>query len=350
MVDRKRILTGHRPTGPRHLGHLVGTLRTWANMQDDYQCFFLVADLHVLTTDFLHSEQIAQNTLDVLTDWLAAGIDYNRSTLVLQSAIPEHSQLCVLLAMLTSVSRLERVPTYKEQVQQLSLQPSLGLLTYPVLQAADILLYRAEGVPVGEDQLPHVELAREIVRRFNQIYGVTFPEPEAILSLNPRLPGIDNRSMHTSYGNAIYIKDTPDETTRKISSMYTDPTRIHATDPGHVHNNPLFAYLDAFDPDLEKVKELKELYSLGRIGDVAVKHYLAEVINRELEPIRQRRSELSNRKGEIIEALRTGTIEAQTYARQTLADAQEKMGLNLSAYWKDISLHPADIHLVGSYC
>ncbi len=350
MTERKRILTGHRPTGPRHLGHLVGTLRTWASLQDDYQCFFLVADLHALTTDYLHPEKVAQNTLEVMIDWLAAGIDYHRSTLVLQSAIPEHSQLCILLSMLTSVSRLERVPTYKEQIQQLSLTPSLGLLTYPVLQAADILLYRAERVPVGEDQLPHVELAREIARRFNQIYGITLPEPEAILSPHPRLPGIDNRTMHTSYGNAIYIKDTPEETLRKISSMYTDPTRIHATDPGHIQNNPLFTYLDAFDPDLEKVRELKEQYTLGKIGDVAVKHYLAEVINRELEPIRQRRIELSNQKGEIIEALRTGTIEAQTYARQTLADVQEKMGFNLSAYWREITPHPADLHLVGSYC
>jgi tryptophanyl-tRNA synthetase len=242
------------------------------------------------------------------------------------------------------------VPTYKEQVQQLSLQPSLGLLTYPVLQAADILLYRAECVPVGEDQLPHLELAREIARRFNQVYGNTFFEPEAILSTNPRLPGLDNRTMHTSYGNAIYLKDTPQETTRKVMSMYTDPTRIHADDPGHIENNPLFIYLDAFDSDLENVTDLKSLYKQGKVGDVAVKQYLAKILNQVLTPIRERRFELMSRKGEIIDALQAGTIEAQTYARQTLASAQEKMGLRLSAHWKDILPHQAEINLVGTFC
>lgn len=214
-----RILTGHRPTGPRHLGHLVGTLDTWRRLQVDYQCFFLVADLHVLTTDSSQPERIRMNTLEVVLDWLAAGIDPAQSTLVLQSAIPEHAQLCLLLSMLVTVPRLERVPTYKDQIQQLNLSPSLGLLTYPVLQAADILLYRAHSVPVGEDQLPHLELARELARRLNQQYNLQFPEPQAILSVMPRLPGIDNRMMHTSYGNAIYIRDSPAETTRKVYQM-----------------------------------------------------------------------------------------------------------------------------------
>jgi tryptophanyl-tRNA synthetase len=195
MTEKGRILTGHRPTGPRHLGHLVGTLRTWADLQDQYQCFFLVADLHVMTTDYSHPERIKENTLGVLADWLAAGIDPQRSTIVLQSAVPEHAQLSLMLAMLTTVSRLERVPTYKDQIKALNQKPSLGLLTYPVLQAADILLYRADHVPVGADQLPHLELAREVANRFNQTYGNVFPLPQAVLSQMPRLPGVDNRTM-----------------------------------------------------------------------------------------------------------------------------------------------------------
>ena len=255
MSKKGRILTGHRPTGPRHIGHLVGTLQTWAQLQESYECYFLVADLHVLTTDYSHPELIRENTIAMVADWLAAGIDPERSTLVLQSALPQHVQLANLLGSLVTVARLERNPTYKEQVQQLNLQPSLGLLAYPVLQAADILVYKADTVPVGEDQLPHLELAREVARRFNQLYGDTFPEPQALLSATPRLPGTDNRTMHTSYGNAIYLRDTPEETTRKVMDMYTDPTRLHATDPGHVEGNPVFAYLDAFDPDRGLVEE-----------------------------------------------------------------------------------------------
>lgn len=202
MTDGKnRILTGHRPTGPRHIGHLVGTLYNWVNLQDTHECIFLVADLHVLTTDYQHPDQILTNTREIVADWLAVGIDPQKSTLALQSAIPGHVQLCLLLSMLVTDARLHRVPTFKEQVQNLNLEPSLGLLTYPVLQAADILLYHAAYVPVGEDQLPHLELTRELARRFNNLYGEYFPEPEAILSRTPRLPGIDNRTMHTSYGN-----------------------------------------------------------------------------------------------------------------------------------------------------
>jgi tryptophanyl-tRNA synthetase len=252
-MPKNRILTGHRPTGPRHIGHLVGTLETWAALQSTHECFFLVADLHVLTTDYAHTQCIQDNIHNMLADWLAAGIDPQRATIVLQSAIPEHAQLSLLLGMLVTVARLERVPTYKEQVKELNLQPSLGLLTYPVLQAADILVYKANTVPVGDDQLPHIELARETAHRFNQTYGPVFPEPEALLSKAARLPGVDNRTMHTSYGNAIYIRDTPEETTHKVMNMYTDPTRIHSNDPGHVEGNPVFIYHDVFNPNLEEV-------------------------------------------------------------------------------------------------
>lgn len=325
----QRILTGHRPTGPRHIGHLAGTLTNWVHLQDRYECFFLVADLHVLTTDYQHPGQIRSNILEMLADWLAAGIDPQRSQIVLQSAVLEHAQLSLLLSMLAGESRLHRVPTYKEQVQQLHLQPTLGFLTYPVLQAADILLYRAAAVPVGEDQLPHIELARELARRFNQLYGPVFPEPQALLSPVPRLPGIDNRAMHTSYGNAIYMRDTPEETRRKILSMYTDPTRIHASDPGRVEGNPLFVYLDAFDPDTAAVDEFKQRYRAGTIGDVEIKHYLAGLLNRSLETLRARRAEFIRQPARLEEILFEGTRRAVALARETLAEAMDCMGLTL---------------------
>jgi tryptophanyl-tRNA synthetase len=323
-----RILTGHRPTGPRHIGHLVGTIDYWASLQDTYECFFLIADLHVLTTDYEHPECIQNNILEVLADWLAAGIDPDRATLVLQSAIPAHSQLSLLFSMLVTVSRMSRIPTYKEQVKELHLQPSLGLLTYPTLQAADILIYKADAVPVGEDQLPHIELTREVARRFNHVYSPVLPEPEPLLSATPRLPGTDNRTMHTSYGNAIYIRETPEETTQKIMNMYTDPTRIHPTDPGHIEGNPLFAYLDAFDPDRERVTEFKDRYRRGKVGDVSVKRYLAEVLNQYLAPLRQRRREIISRPGELRDLLRLGTEHARPFAEANLHEIQDKMGLN----------------------
>jgi len=326
-VSKKRILTGHRPTGPRHIGHLVGTLENWRRLQDTHECFFLVADLHVLTTDYAQTEKIQANILNMLADWLAAGIDPARSTIVLQSIIPEHAQLSLLFNMLTTVARLERVPTYKEQIKELNLQPSLGLLSYPVLQAADILLYKAQVVPVGEDQLPHIELAREIARRFNQSFGKIFPEPEALLSNAARLPGIDNRTMHTSYGNAIYLRDTPEETKEKVMSMYTDPTRIHATDPGHVEGNPVFTYHDIFNPDKAEVEEFKARYLEGKIGDVEVKRRLVEVLNGYLAPLRERRAELISQPKKLLEVLFSGTVRAKFIAQQTLEETHQKMGL-----------------------
>jgi tryptophanyl-tRNA synthetase len=326
-MSKERILTGHRPTGPRHIGHLVGTLENWTRLQDVHECFFLVADLHMLTTRYAQPEHIQENILNMLADWLAAGIDPERATIVLQSIIPEHAQLSVLFSMLTTVARLERVPTYKEQIKELDLQPSLGLLSYPVLQAADILLYKAQLVPVGEDQLPHIELARETARRFNQIYGETFPEPEALLSDAPRLPGVDNRTMHSSYGNAIYLGDTTEETERKVMSMYTDPTRIHATDPGHVEGNPVFAYHDIFNPNKAEVEEFKSRYREGRIGDVEIKRRLVEVLNDYLAPMRARRAEYISQPKMLFEVLFSGTVKAKFIAQNTLEEVHQKMGL-----------------------
>lgn len=344
-MDKSKILTGHRPTGPRHIGHLVGTLESWAGLQDEHKCFFLVADLHVLTTDYAHPGRIQDNIRNMLADWLAAGIDPQRSTIVLQSSIPEHAQLSLLFGMLNTVARLERIPTYKEQIKELNLQPSVGLLGYPVLQAADILLYKADKVPVGEDQLPHIELARETSRRFNQLYGDTFPVPQGMLSNAPRLPGIDNRTMHTSYGNAIFLRDTPEETTRKVMGMYTDPTRIHATDPGHVEGNPVFDYFDIFCLDREEVKQYKIDYRAGRIGDVALKRRLAEVLNQYLAPLRERRAEFYSQPRMLMDVLYSGTARARYEAGQTLEEVHEKMGLLPGQVFTMQVTHPS-----GAFC
>lgn len=331
MNEKKgRILTGHRPTGRRHLGHLVGTLQNWARLQDDYECFFLIADWHVLTTDYTHTDRVHDNIRQVLLDWLAAGIDPQRSIILLQSGVPEHAELTLLFAMLVTVARLERVPTYKEQVRELNLEPSLGLLTYPVLQAADILIYKADTVPVGEDQLPHIELSREIARRFNSLYAPVFPEPQGLLSEAPRLPGIDNRTMHTSYGNAIFLSDDPETVREKVMQMYTDPTRIHATDPGHVEGNPVFVYHDLFNADRAEVEELKARYRAGRVGDVEVKQRLVRALNAYLEPLRQRRATFEARPGLVDEILAEGTARARPVAQATLAQVQEVMHLDYS--------------------
>jgi tryptophanyl-tRNA synthetase len=327
MEKNKQILTGHRPTGPRHIGHLVGTLNYWKQLQETHRCFFLIADLHVLTTDYSRTEQIQQNIIEVAADWIASGINPEKSTIILQSAIPEHALLSTLLSMLVTVNRLQRVPTFKEQVAQLNLKPSLGLLTYPVLQAADILLYRANYVPVGEDQLPHLEVTRELARRFNQLFGDTFPEPQALLSDQPRLPGIDNRTMHTSYGNAIYLRDTPETTRSKVMQMYTDPTRIRATDPGHIENNPVFVYLDVFSKDHAEVEEFKARYRAGRVGDVEIKARLADILNDALAPIRQRRKELIADPDQILEIIHSGTEIARLEAHSTMEQVKDAMGL-----------------------
>ena len=324
---RRRILTGHRPTGPRHLGHLAGTLRYWAGLQDDYECFFLIADWHVLTTDYEHPDRIEDNVLQTLADWLASGIDPQRSILVRQSWVPQHAELQLLFSMLVTVARAERVPTYKEQARQLGLNPSMGLLAYPILQAADILVYKADTVPVGEDQLPHIELTREIARRFNTLYGDTFPEPQGLLSSTPRLPGTDGRMMHASYGNTIPLRASAEEVEEAVMGMYTDPTRIHATDPGHVEGNPVFAYHDAFNPNREEVEELKERYRAGRVGDVEVKRRLARALNEMLEPIRQRRWELVAHSHDLLDIVRESTQRARPIAQATLAEARQKMGL-----------------------
>jgi len=326
MEGKGRILTGHRPTGPRHLGHLVGTLENWARLQDDHECFFLIADLHVLTTDYTHPQRIRSSIAEVLMDWLAAGLDPERSTFVLQSAVREHAELALLFSMLITVSRLERNPAYKEQVRELGLTASLGLLSYPVLQAADILVYKADTVPVGEDQLPHVEITREIARRFNSLYGQTFPEPKSLLSHVPRLPGIDGRTMHTSYSNTIPLFASPAEIERAVMSMITDPARIHPTEPGHPEVCTIFAYHQAFNREM--TPQIEEDCRRGEMGCVQCKCNLAKLLREQLEPFRRIRQELAACPSYLWDILEEGTARARPIAQTTMEEVREKMGLS----------------------
>ncbi|MCH7705633.1 MAG: tryptophan--tRNA ligase, partial [Chloroflexi bacterium] len=278
---KKRILTGIRPTGALHLGHYVGALENWVRLQDEYDCFFLIADYQALGDHLDDIEGIRRSVIEVGMDWLAVGLDPERSTFVVQSYVPEHAELAMLLSMLTPLGMLERNPTLKAERDQLEPRSlSVGFYTYPISQVADILLPKAHLVPVGEDQLPHIEMTREIVRRFNNRYGELFPEPQSLVGRVARLPGTDGQAkMSKSLGNAIYLSDDAATVTEKVRRMYTDPTRIHATDPGHVEGNPVFIYHDAFNPDKAEVQDLKERYLVGKVGDVEVKEKLARALN-----------------------------------------------------------------------
>ncbi len=286
---RKRLLTGDRPTGKLHLGHYVGSLANRVRLQREYQCFFVIADYHALTTHAEKTLELEHNVREVLLDYLGVGIDPEASTIFLQSAVREIAELHLIFSMLVAVPRLQQVPTLKETMRSLQIkQASLGLLAYPVLQAADILSVRAEIVPVGKDQESHVELTREIARRFNSLYRPIFPEPAALIGDVPTLVGTDGRAkMSKSLDNAIFLSDDPETVRARVMRMYTDPTRLRATDPGHVEGNPVFIYHDIFNDDKAEVQELKERYRKGRVGDVEVKERLARAINRFLEPLRQ---------------------------------------------------------------
>ncbi len=333
MARKKgRILTGDRPTGKLHLGHYVGTLQNRIKLQDEYDLFLLVADYHSLTTHPDKEDVVAtrQNALDVVIDNYAAGIDPNKVTHYLQSDIPETAELTLLFSMLVTVPRLQRVPTLKEVMQNLDItEPSAGLLNYPVLQAADILIVKGNLVPVGRDQASHIEVTREIARRFNQRFGEVFPEPEGLIPEDtPTLVGIDGQAkMSKSLGNAIMLSDDPETVRRKVMNMYTDPNRIHAHDPGTVEGNPLFIYHDLFNPDRAQVEEFKERYRRGQIGDVECKKVLVHRLNEFLDPIRERRRFLEERPDDVIDILRAGAARARPIAQETVAQAREAMGL-----------------------
>jgi tryptophanyl-tRNA synthetase len=309
-----------RPTGRLHLGHLVGALENWATLQDQYECFYFVADWHALTSDYADTSEVVANAYDMAADWIAAGLDPERSTLFVQSLVPEHAELFLLLSMTIPIPWLERVPTYKEQIDQLTEKDlsTLGFLGYPLLQTADIIIYNAHFVPVGEDQVPHLELSREIVRRFHNFYGELFEEPKPLLTTFPRLPGLDNRKMSKSYGNTINLSDDAETVRKKVMQMYTDPKRIRADIPGTVEGNPVFMYHDAFNPDKAEVEDLKARYRAGKVGDVEVKTKLAKALNAHLEPMRGRRAEILAKPSALREILYDGSRKARAIASETM--------------------------------
>jgi tryptophanyl-tRNA synthetase len=330
-MPTRRILTGDRPTGPLHLGHYVGTLANRLRLQESYECFFIVADLHTLTTRPGRQDvaRLGEHVREMVLDYLAVGIDPQRSAIFLQSAVPETYELNLIFEMLVSVPRLERVPSLKEMAQAADLEAMpFGLLGYPVLQAADILLPRATLVPVGKDNEAHVEVAREIARRFNGLYGEVFPVPEVMLGEVPSLVGIDGQAkMSKSLDNAVFLADDARTVEEKVRRMYTDPRRVRADIPGTVEGNPVFAYHDAFNPDRAEVDDLKARYRQGRVGDVEVKARLARALNAFLDPIRERRAELVRHPGRVEEVLRDGTQRARREAALTMAAVRDAMGL-----------------------
>ena len=290
---------------------------------------YFVADWHALTSEYADTREVVRYAYDNVTDWIAAGIDPDESTIFVQSLVPEHAELYVLLSMVIPIPWLERVPTYKEQIEQLSDRDlsTLGFLGYPLLQGADVIIYRAQYVPVGADQVPHLELTREVVRRFHGFFGELFPEPQPLLTPFPRLPGLDNRKMSKSYGNTIDLSDDAKTVRKKVMRMYTDPKRIRADIPGTVEGNPVFTYHDAFNPDTAQVDELKNRYRAGTVGDVEVKDTLATAINAKLDPMRERRAELLTNPGRIREIVHDGSSTASAIARETMREVREAVRL-----------------------
>jgi tryptophanyl-tRNA synthetase len=318
-----------RPTGKLHLGHLVGALNNWAPLQDQYDCFYFVADWHALTSDYADTSAIVANGYDMVADWIAAGLDPARSTLFVQSFVPEHAELTLLLSMTVPIPWLERVPTYKEQMDQITDKDlsTLGFLGYPLLQTADVIIYNAQYVPVGEDQVPHLELSREIVRRFHHFYGELFVEPMPLLTKFPRLPGLDNRKMSKSYGNTINLSDSAEVVRKKVMQMYTDPKRVRADVPGTVEGNPVFSYHDAFNPDTAEVEDLKTRYRAGKVGDVEVKTKLAAALNAYLDPMRARREAILAQPSTLKDMLVEGSRKARSVAQEQMERVREAMKL-----------------------
>jgi tryptophanyl-tRNA synthetase len=321
------IVSGARPTGRQHLGNYHGALKSWLRLQGSHRCFFFVADWHALTTDWAKPEAIPENTIEMVLDWLAVGLDPERCTIFQQSAVKEHAELYLLLGMMTPVPWLERNPTFKEQREQLQDRDlsTYGFLGYPVLQAADILMYKAWGVPVGIDQAPHVELTREIARRFNATYGSTFPEPETLIGESPKIVGIDGRKMSKSYGNAVFLTDPPEEIDRKLSRMVTDPRRARRTDPGEPTECPAYMSLHRLYCTPEELHYQEEGCRTASIGCLECKKIMIKHVVRELEPIRARREQLGA--DDARAALHTGNARARAIAERTMVEVRGAMGL-----------------------
>lgn len=332
MGAKKRILTGDRPTGKLHLGHYVGSLHNRVRLQDEYECFFIVADLHTLTTrpEKEYISALNDNIREVVLDYLSVGIDPNKSAIYLQSAVPEVYQLNLIFEMLVTVARLERVPSIKDMAAAANLGDSLpfGLLGYPVLQAVDILMPRAHLVPVGKDNESHLEVTREIARRFNGLYDEVFPIPDTLIGDVPSLIGTDGQAkMSKSLNNAIFLSDDAATVTQKVRGMYTDPARVRADIPGTVEGNPVFIYHDAFNPNTAEVDDLKARYREGKVGDVEVKKKLTIAINNFLDPLRERRAQYTARPEMVDEILAEGTARYRAEAEETMRQVRDAMGL-----------------------
>jgi tryptophanyl-tRNA synthetase len=325
-MSRPRIFSGMRPTGALHLGHLVGALDNWVRLQDEYDCFYGIVDWHALTTDYANPTAIRENILEVATDWLAVGLDPARSTLLIQSQVPEHAELHLLLSMVTPLGWLERVPTYKEQQQQLTDRDlsTYGFLGYPLLQSADIIIYKSDAVPVGEDQAPHIELTREVVRRFNNFYGPIFPEPKTLLTASPRMPGTDGRKMSKSYGNAIFLKDPPELIREKLRPMVTDPARKRRSDPGTPEVCPVFDLHKVFSPPASQEWAAQGCRTAG-IGCLDCKARLGDHILERLAEIHDRRPQYASRPDTVWDILREGSARARATAQKTLAEVRAAM-------------------------
>ncbi len=327
--EKKRILTGVRPTGALHLGHYAGALENWLRLQNDYDCYFLIADYQVsdYADDF---DRVRSSVWEVTMDWLSVGLDPEASHFVLESQVPENAELTLWLSWFLPLGMLQRNPTLKAEMADFGKRSvPVAFFTYPVMQAANILLPRAHLVPVGEDQLAHIEMTREVARRFNRQFKEVFPEPEALVGRVARLVGIDGQAkMSKSIGNTIDLKDSEADVNEKVRSMYTDPTRLRATDPGHVEGNPVFIYHDAFNPNTAEVDDLKERYLAGTVGDVEVKQKLAIAINNFLEPIRERRAYYEAHRGEVREALAKGVSAGRAIGRETMEMVRDGLEIN----------------------
>jgi len=323
-MGKKRIVSGMRPTGKLHLGHVHGALNNWRTLQEDYQCFYFIADWHALTSEYEHPEIIKETTKDIIIDWISVGLDPEKSVFFIQSSIKEHAELHLIFTMVTPLSWLERNPTYKEQLKEMAQRNlyTYGFLGYPVLQAADILMYKAHGVPVGEDQSPHVELTREIARRFNHFYSNVFPLPEVLLTPEAKILGIDRRKMSKGYDNAIFISDSKEVIEKKVDEMITDPQRARRSDPGRPGYCNVFTFHELYT-DKETVKEIDESCRKATIGCVDCKRIMAASLNRSLEPIREKRKELEANPRTIATIIEEGNRKARKIAKSTMKEVRE---------------------------
>ena len=325
---KKRILSGMRPTGKLHLGHLVGALDNWKKLQDEYDCFFMIADWHALMSEYEKPDTLLEYAVDNAIDWMSAGLDPAKSTLFIQSEVVQHLELYMIFSCLTPLGWLERCPTYKEQLREIKTRNlnTYGFLGYPVLQAADILLYKADKVPVGEDQLPHLELTREIARRFNSLYKKeVFPSPDAILTKTPRLLGLDGRKMSKSYDNTINLSDSEETLRKKTQNMFTDPERIKLSDNGHPDICNVFSYYSTFIPEMKP--EVRDWCTHAKLGCTDCKKRLASELLDKLKPIHKKRQELIKDKAKIRKILRDGSDKAISTATKTIKETREAMHL-----------------------